>query len=347
LATPTGRSKIFGVPFDPPNSPERLNLKIAYISHLIEISNSSAMFSDPYDVIEADLKGVPLLAENHWLGKMPIDSWLTPRPTPEDLALLTPFQDSSFLEENGCWDYAQKVAQFVEEQVFPYSPVMIGIDHSSTGGVLLALAKKYENLNVVVMDAHFDVMKGNDLFSSFKSNNRYDEPLFYHCGNFLSFMLEKEIIRPKNLWVLGVNEEMMPKRNSMHNMGTFTNNENEARRWVDNGVHLVSKEMVSSGRVCIDLNGPTYVSIDMDVGSLTSVFSARFMNCYGLTFQEFIHLLNAVSKSIKKASVPLVGLDIMELDIHFLDASEGLPFQDHARDMVKKTLKTLLTDEMK
>jgi len=40
-------------------------------------------------------------------------------------------------------------------------------------------------------------------------------------------------------------------------------------------------------------------------------------------------------------------LDIMELDIHFLDASEGVPFQEHARDIVKKALKTLLTDELK
>ena len=143
--------KIFGVPFDPANSPERLNLKLAYLSHVMKGAHPSETFDDPYDAIKAyAIKETPFLCEDIWLGKMPVESWLRPRPRPEDMNLLTPSRAGSFLENNGCWDYALKVTAFVEESVFPHVPVMIGVDHSLTGGVLMALAKKYSPLNEII-----------------------------------------------------------------------------------------------------------------------------------------------------------------------------------------------------
>lgn len=320
-------------------------MKLAYVSHLMNISHSSNAFLDPFDVIAAELKDkTPFPNETHWLGKMPIESWLTPRPQPKDLPLLTSLQTEAFLEANGCWDYAHKVAQFVEEKVFPYRPVMIGVDHSSTGGLLLALAKCYGNLNVVVLDAHFDVMTFNELLPSWKSHSSGREPPFYHCGNFLCWVLEKEIIRPENLWVVGVAQGMVPEENRSSAVSPLGNNEREVKRWVNEGVHLVSKQLVSSDSMCLELTGPTYVSIDMDVGSLSSVFSARFMNCYGLTMEEFVGLLSVVRRSLEDAEVPLVGLDVMEVDIHFLEASEGMPVQDYTRNIIKKAFEIMLSE---
>ena len=178
--------KIFGVPFDPANSPERLNMKLAYVSHRVNVPQPCEMFHDPYDVFGADLRGESsFCCENLWLGKVPIDSWITPRPDPKDLVHLTPVEAGSILETNGCWDYALKVAEFVENRVLPDIPVMIGVDHSSTGGVVMALAQRHSNLNVVVLDAHFDVMKLNGPGWSFKTGTSEGDPSFYHCGNFL------------------------------------------------------------------------------------------------------------------------------------------------------------------
>ena len=41
---------------------------------------------------------------------------------------------------------------------FPVMPVMLGVDHSATGGVVSALSEKLgpENMSVVVLDQHFD-----------------------------------------------------------------------------------------------------------------------------------------------------------------------------------------------
>jgi arginase family enzyme len=327
--------RIFGAALDPPNSPEKVNLKLAYVSHLINTPSAPQAFVDPYDVIKADLREEPMFClEDLWGGKLLVDSWLTPKPRSADMSLLTPRHAAAFLEANGCWGYALKVAGFVEERIFPHKPVMIGVDHSLTGGLLLALAKKYTNLNVVVFDAHFDVMNSNDMISPFRSGRNGNKPAWCHCGNFLSFVLEREMIQPKNLWVLGVAEAI------------FANNEKEAKKWVSNGVHIVSKEEVALGKVNLDLDGPTYVSIDMDVGSLSSVFSARFMNCYGLTSEEFLALLAQLGRSTRKAGVPLVGMDIMEIDIHFLEVAESMAFKDYARYIAKKALEKLLKDDL-
>lgn len=81
-----------------PNSPERLDLKLAYISHLLSTGLLAPRFYHPYDIIQADLR--PRFShENAWMGKMPIDSWLTPGPRVSDLPLLTVHQFASLLLE--------------------------------------------------------------------------------------------------------------------------------------------------------------------------------------------------------------------------------------------------------
>ena len=47
--------KIFGVPFDPVDSPERLNLKLAYVSQSTDVCRESERILDPYDLIQAEL----------------------------------------------------------------------------------------------------------------------------------------------------------------------------------------------------------------------------------------------------------------------------------------------------
>ena len=111
--------KIFGVPFDPANSPERLNLKLAYLGQFsdghINYANS---FRDPYDIIYANFVNSRSNLDNAiWLGKLPVDSWLTPRPQIQDIPKLNMHECISFLVRNGCWDYTLKVASLLK--MFP------------------------------------------------------------------------------------------------------------------------------------------------------------------------------------------------------------------------------------
>lgn len=313
-------------------------MKLAYLSQANTMGSAETLY-DPYDAIQADFRGnSPVPDDKVWAGKMPVDSWLMPRPQRKDLPRLTVTECISFLEMNGCWEYALKLRDFARDRIFPHKPVMIGVDHCLTGGLLLALAKEYDNINVIIFDIHFDVMEFNNLASSGTFMGRswfsgYQRKIpFYHCGNFLAHLLENKVIRPENLWILGVEEAALAQNDS----------QSEVKKWIDRGVHVVSKRDITSKATRIDLNGPTYVSIDMDVGSLSSVFSARFMNSYGLSFEEFFGLLSRVAISIDEANVPLLGLDIMEIDIHFLEANEMTPFHDCTKSLVREIFNSFL-----
>src|SRR5512146_854 len=96
-------TKIFGIPFDPPASPERLEVKLAYLSHLARSEQRPAVFSDPYDFALSALGDrFPSLAWRSWHGKMAINSWLTPTPRLEDLPLLSSGAVDLFMQSNGC-----------------------------------------------------------------------------------------------------------------------------------------------------------------------------------------------------------------------------------------------------
>ena len=108
------------------------------------------------------------------------------------------------------------------------------------------------------------------------------------------------------------------------------------------GVHVFSKKIPIPALGDLKLGGPTYVSIDMDIGSLASVYSARFMNCYGLERQQFLCLLQLLKRALSQRGVPLVGMDLMEVDIHLLEAAELMPFQDFTKDIAKRALRMML-----
>lgn len=327
-------SKIFGIPFDPPTSPERLDIKHAYLSH-IRRSGDGVRFPDPYDFAYHILGGrFPSLPDSCWHGKMEIDSWLTPTPRIDDSPLLSSGLVDLFLESNGCRRHMEDVRGFVEEYIFPCRPFSIGIDHCSTGGSVMALAKQFPDLNVIILDSHFDVA---DTPPPGPGASRTGSLSPSHCGNFLLPLLEEGVIRPENLWVLGVNAGLL----SRNGAGTGSTAPGAAE-WVKRGVHLLSKSMLPSGLDHMLLTGPVYLSIDVDIGSLSSVFSARFMNCYGLDRTGLLGLLGSVNARIAEAHLPLVGMDLMELDVHFLGASSTLAFNDCTEDLFLKSFEIFL-----
>jgi len=346
--------KIFGAALDPLNSPERLNLKLAYLNFLRKEPEANK-HSDPYDAMKEYLrKKMPFLDGNAWFGKMQVESWLTPKPKLTDIHLLNTETFTNFLNKNGCWDYALRISDYVEQKILPSKPVMIGVDHSLTGGVIMALSSQYNNLNVIVLDAHFDALR----YQGLKANNQLacsnnylkneylkkgDEIQFYECGNFISYLLDQKVIKPENLWILGVQDGILDSLKMQYNRSKAELSQTkEYMKWIKKGVHLVTKTDFVSKNFHLDLTGPTYISFDMDVGSLSSVYSARFMNCVGLTYKEFIKSIHKLSGIVRKSNIPCVGLDIMEIDIHLLEIAELSQYQDHSRQIMKEIFQAFL-----
>ena len=351
MTSMAGEIKIFGAALDALPSSERVNLKRAYINHLRKGSLINEGFEDPYDFIKAHTAGNLALNDKvQWLGKISIPSWLAPKPKKGDFPKLSTDKLSEFLESHGCWKYALRIADHINEEIYPGVPVMVGVDHSLTGGSIMALGEKNPDLNVVILDAHFDVMNtkgiyehdysgGGAVFSSpYDKKMRSGDPLnYYECGNFLDYLLRKQIIKPKNLWILGVQDEIYGElKGKSNNTGQLDPNMISIKKWMEAGVHVIFKHQVKSGNFKMVLCGPTYLSIDMDVGSMSSIYSARFMNSYGLNKAEFLQLLRKVSRLIRSSNCPLVGLDIMEFDVHFFEAIKEKRIGDGTEEIVKE-----------
>lgn len=357
IQTYEGKIKIFGAALDVLPSPERLNLKRAYIHHIRENPLEEKESKDPYDFFKNHFTNKEILNSCvEWIGKVSFPSWISPKPKLADLSKLSVNKYDRFLKTGGCKKCALKIAEFINKQILPCKPIMIGVDHSLTGGSIMALAEKYPNLNVVILDAHFDVIntdrvyaldrqRGNTVFSLLNERkSRYETPLnYYGCGNFLDYLLKREVIAPKNLWIIGVQDEIYREVEGRRDLGgNFDRNVASVKKWMGTGVHVIFKHEVQSGDFEIDLSGPTYLSIDIDVGSMASVFSARFMNSYGLDTAEFLQLLYKVSGFIRSNHYPLVGLDVMEFDVHFFEAIEQKKIDDRTEEIVKEIFRLFI-----
>lgn len=341
---------IFGASLDALSSPERVNLKLAYIGHLRNRAFNRGEYKDPYDFIKAFVaKNITLNDKIKWSGKISIPSRLAPKPKVSDASRLSVDKFNQFLESNGCWKYALMVSDYINKKISPGMPVMIGVDHSLSGGSIMALTDRYPNLNIVILDSHFDVMEmQRNTISMFHLPNtkkmKHKSHLnYYECGNFLDCLLEKGVISPKNLWILGVQDEIYRELKGGKYLGENSDlNAISIKKWMGEGVHVVFKHMIQSGNFKMDLNGPTYFSIDMDVGSMSSIYSARFMNSCGLNREEFLQLLNKVSRLIEASRCPLVGLDIMEFDVHFFDVAKEKLFNDGTEQIIKEIFEIFL-----
>ena len=293
---------VFGAALDALDLPEKVALKQAYVRSMQNRSTVATCTGsppeaeavhvpgilDPYDAVKAALADEPLVSSSvEWMGKLAVESWLTPRPSVNDAGLLQGNRYTEFLDGNGCYAYSRRVKSYLEEHVFPLRPVMIGIDHSLTGGVLQYLAAYHENANILIFDSHTDMVdfstKKMTLLSS-PQNKRADTACnIYECGSFIDHLLAEEVIRPDRVWILGTQD--LPER---ANTGATDAYVRKLEGWAKRGVHLISKEELVREGIPKEIAGPTYISIDIDLGSYACVFACRFMDRVGLEYDGII-----------------------------------------------------------
>jgi arginase family enzyme len=313
--------KIFGAAFDPLDLQERVDVKSAYLHYLkFQGGTPGGDFLDPFSYLESHLNnGHPPSEKVEWIGRFPVESWLTPKPSISDLGYISKEAYSDFLDRNGCRDYYNKLLEYLGRNMDSCIPVMIGVDHCLTGGVVKYLRERYDQFNVLVFDSHCDLIDFETRRRYFglswedSSNSGVGKDI-YECGSFLCHLLREDIIRPENLWIVG-SQDLHHLKQQAETLFT-----QRILPWIDQGLHIIPKDDLIRRGVPQEIKGPTYISFDMDLGSLSSVLATRFLNYIGLDREQFLNLVGEVSGRIKAKSMDLIGLDIMEIDVHFLEA---------------------------
>ncbi len=352
------RIKVFGAALDPLDAIDRVEIKRAYLRALLAGTDLAPNFRDPYEGI---CSVAPRLFESvcEKAGKAAIDTWLCPRPECEDLPKVTSANYKAFLESNGCLTESEKVADFVKA-CLPAPFLMIGVDHSQTGGAVRALSEHYgpEQISVIVLDAHTDMFDYDlvypvqrELLRRMGSRNRLPETLygnnFYGCGNFLGFVLEERVIFPQNLFLVGVTD---------YPFGWADSGDPHIKNYIEayegilkRGVNIITKDDVESNngklqRMLSTIKTPhVYVSVDMDVGAFFSTCAVRFANTVGMAEQSLYRTVRIIEEAIRNKDVSCIGLDLMELDVHhagyFISGS-----RDRGYEIGSNIIATLLPD---
>ena len=325
--------KVFGASLDPSDSIKKITIKQKYLDDLKYNRDSKHnIYLDSYDAFIAESKTLqnPIFQK---IGKFPVESWLRTKPDISDLFLLNPIDFRTFLDTNGCKEYSEEMEKFINQKVLPDIPIMIGADHSLTGGVISALSKKYgaENITTIILDGHFDAIPTDlrlDLAKYSKDhqnevevifpemldsiNEFLDVPKSYNCGTFLQHLIEDGIILPENLIIYGCkdypNDEFLniedPRiKNYVDYYFSFKDRGTKIIPNTSNSTKM--NEQFES--ILNSINTPyLYISIDVDVGAANSILAARFLEFIGIDEDCFIQSALLLKNFIKRFKKSLV-----------------------------------------
>ncbi|NPV50843.1 MAG: hypothetical protein HPY60_06580 [Candidatus Methanofastidiosum sp.] len=318
--------KVFGLNLDPDERDESIFNKL---------SSTGMEVKDPYEIVSEKLKDTNEIKFTK-IGKVQVEPWLVPNPKKEDLFMVDVGNLVAFIDSDGCREYASKVKEFVKENVFPDIPLMVGVDHSGTGGCIEALAEKYGkgNISVVMLDSHFDGIVPTQRLKliqhdiEFNPNTKFskDDPYLYNrvdsfnADSFLYFLLKEKKILPKNLFVLGVSD-YPPNAAKDARDPRIREYYEFYKKFEDDGVTILPKNKLKANfemalkKVFEKIKTPyIYVSVDIDIGSRQALTGARFLDYLGLEESEIYRILDGVNKYAKEKNIEIVGADVMEID---------------------------------
>jgi arginase family enzyme len=338
--------KVFGAALDPIDDPMKVLAKCSYINRLAQnIVDPERKFLDPYDGL---LKFSKVLSKEEYIkiGKFPIESWLTPKPKIEDYPLLDPFKYQEFVNSGAMRALSKNLENFVMEKVLPDIPLMIGVDHSLTGGVLSALSKKYgpENILIVMFDAHFDAIPAQISLDLVKYMQEHQKEIHvlspglldsmdvnnitlkdsYSCASFLDYLIQDGIILPQNLIIYGCQDYPSEEYISIE--------DSKVKKFVDcylsfeeKGVKIIpgTKDkniMIKKLEKALENYSVPYIyiSFDVDVGIFKEILAARFMNVIGIEKEIILNAARAIKEFMELKKCELVGLDFLEIDTYVL-----------------------------
>jgi arginase family enzyme len=348
------RAKVFGVGLDVSDDPWTMQLKLAAIYARENGANDLCL--DPYDAIVPELARLNKNVEP--IGKVPVPSWLNPIPKASDIALIKKENMERYVAAGGMLDLTLQVKDFVRKQILPDLPVMLGVDHSATGGVVSALSEEIgsENLSVVVLDQHFDGLPVSlrlepRLVEHFSQANPFAHAADdneYCCGNFWKYLIDSGVVLPENILFVGVAD--YPGMEAIPGGEKFRENylSFEAR-----GCRFFPlKEFEGSYRKKLKkyiedtITTPyVYMSLDLDVGAYNCVHAARYMDSMGIDRKALMDVAHLMAGHCRSGKTRLAGMDIMEFNMHFLGLKIEQGKKDRTLSIALDFLKKLFPSE--
>jgi arginase family enzyme len=342
--------KIFGAALDVLPHPEKIALKRAYLNALQKGMIEANDPADPYDALRSLLLQKTNNFPRDFIGKLPIPSMYTPKPSPADLRRISDVEYFAFTDGGGCLDVAREIKAFIEKDLAEDLPfLMIGVDHSLTGGAVMALSQIVgkSNLAVIVFDGHFDAISSNARAAAYRSSQGSDLPApsapdtfieSYNCETFLKYLIDDEWLAPENLCMIGVNDFPVWKNQESLPSGLELYR-SEYNRFIDDGVSIIDgRSLVEDSGLAERFLEKTeaeyiYISLDADVVDLRENPAVRFHVTNGISSSLLLQTVEAIFSQIKRLDRKIAAIDVMEIDIHLADI-------DYPGDIANRTLDT-------
>ncbi len=339
--------KLFGVALDPADDPWTLQLKQAWMAADRTGLDGLSACIDPYDAVVGSTGNFLKDHNIEPVGKLPVPSWLQPKPEPEDLPFVTAKSMQGFFDSGDLLEISRQVQSFVKDKIFPDIPIMLGVDHSSTAGVVSALSEKYgpDNLSIVVLDQHFDAIplsvrleglnqSTGDVMSSVPPG--FSDQ--FCCGNFWAYLMENGAVLPENLTFIGVADYPAEGSGESYRHGYLDFEKRGCgffprERFEGDYAETLNKFLIER------IKTPNvYVSLDLDVGSYAGTYAARYMDRPGLSERNILDIAGIIADSCRKVKPTIAGLDIMEFNMHFLGIETPDGVKDNTLGLVENFL---------
>ncbi|MFW9823713.1 MAG: arginase family protein [Candidatus Thorarchaeota archaeon] len=338
--------KVFGAALDATDIPLSIQMKQNYLNQLAQDLVPIPNFLDPYEGL---LQLSRLLINDKFvkIGKFPIESWLTPKPNPEDSHLMKQVEFQKFTKKGSIETISRNLDDYVRNKILPDFPLMIGVDHSLTGGVLSALSNKFgpEDLIVLIFDAHFDGLPANISLNIAKYMNEHPEeknPLIpeyidtidgnlnisdnYTCASFLFYLVNEKVIKPENLIIFGCqdypdeNFRSLDDSRILEFVQFYDDMEQKGVKFIPKSESLIMLKKLSSILKEFEKTN-MYLSFDTDVGALKEIIATRFRNAIGIDHTTILNAAKTIKNINYSNKIDLIGLDIMEIETHLLNKS--------------------------
>lgn len=357
----TNQMAFFGAALDALNDSQAIGIKRSYLETLSQADEPRKDFRDPYAVFKRVAGQYVRQMGHRVLGRFKVESFLSPKPQLTDFELIRSETFDFFLRQDGFRTFAEMVMQFVELNVFPHRPVMIGVDHSLTGGVLMAISKKTrpQDLGVVIFDVHtdavpFSLRRGMAEYAYEKGISRQkptpsqDYEACYTTGNFLLQLIDMGAILPGNVIIIGAGD-----------VGDYFRGQEDERireyvrhyqQLQERGVKVIGQSVLN-GRDRVDLKtilnlmecSNLYISLDVDVSAQCDVLAARFIELKGTPMRIIEQIVGQLVGLISQERFMLVGFDIMEIDVHKIGARLSSGIQDRTTMLIRRMVSKLVS----
>lgn len=321
---------MFGCALDALDAPEKVAMKLAFMEAVLRGRVRGDVARDPYDLLRPLLAVLPGIVD---AGRLELEPWLTPRPRGEKVERVDAARYREFLDSGGCERVSGRLKEFVLGRVLPLRPLLLGVDHSLSGGVFEALAGgRGRDIALVVLDSHFDAVPAavraaaaEDAGMEGISAGLGELPDSYNCGTWIAGLLDARWVRPEDVIVIGTSDHPGPEAGPVEGEGLARYRDSYLsfeRRGVtvvpkrslrERGVAVVVREALSA------IGGkPVYLSIDADIGA-GEMKAVRFLDTIGLSAGELASLSGELARGLEESGSTLAGLDVMEVDVHLAD----------------------------